>query len=31
MDIKPCHKTLEQMLIGSFNLAFVKGMQPNDI
>lgn len=30
MDIKPCHKALEQMLVKSLNLAFVKGMDPED-
>jgi len=30
MDIKACHKALSQMLEKSLNLAFVKGMQPND-
>lgn len=30
MDIKACHKALEQLLIKSFNLAFTKGMLPTD-
>jgi hypothetical protein len=30
MDIKACHKALDALLIKTFNLAFIKGMQEDD-